>query len=386
MQKMRHLVLMTIALWPLLGRGQTGTATLVFVGSFTEGRPATGIRVLRLDAAKHRLVELGRVEGLVNPSYVTLAADGRTLYACTESKMPGAGQVRAFAVDSVQGALRELNAVPSGGENPVYAAVDATGRWVANANYTEAGVVVHAREADGSLGTAMQAIRFTGTSGLQLAAGQEGPHPHAAVFGPDNRHLYVPDLGADLIRVFHFDATAAQPLRAADSLDVPTVPGAGPRHLVFHPGGRYAYCAEELSGSVAVYAVDGGRLTRLQRLTTYAKQPLRGASADVHVSADGRQLYVSNRGDKENSLACFAIDAATGTLSLLGHQDSGGDGPRSFALDATGEHLVVANSGTGTVVLFVRDAATGLLREAFSTVKLPGASSVCMRKYGVEGR
>jgi 6-phosphogluconolactonase (cycloisomerase 2 family) len=356
--------------------------TLVFVGTYTGGVPAAGIHVFHLDEEQQRLVPVCQAEGLVNPSYLSLSPDGSTLLACTESKMANNGNVRAFAVDSARGTLRALNAMPSAGENPVYVAVDASGRWVVNANYTEASIALHALHPDGSLGNLVQHFRFSGEGSKGVPERQDLPHVHAAVFAPDNAFLYVPDLGCDRIRVFRFDAEAEQPLTMVDSSDVQTTAGSGPRHLVFHPSGRFAYCVEELGGSVVAYRMDRGQLTALQRSDTYAIKPAIGNSADIHCSPDGRHVYVSNRGPEENSVACFAVHADTGLLTLVGHSPCG-DGPRGFELSTDGKYVVVASVGTNEVQLYSRDAITGQLTAVGTPVHVPHPASVRIRRYSV---
>ncbi len=357
-----------------------GPSTYLFVGTYTEGLPDHGAYVYRFDEAKGKLELVSNGETLTNPSYLTLSPNGRTLYACTESKMPDAGSVTALAFDSTSGALRVLNKQPSGGENPVNLCVDPSGRWVVNVNYTEASVSVFPVEADGSVGLLTQLFRFE--AGSRAVQGrQEAAHLHAAVFGPDHKHLYVTDLGADMIRVFHFDVGSTQPLLPADSLTIHTAPGSGPRHLVFHPNGRTAYCIEELGGTIAVYSVQDGHLNLLERLPAYAKRPAMGNSADIHVSPDGLFLYASNRGPEENSLSIHRIDVSTGKLTLIGHQNTFGDHPRNFTLNPSGRFLLVANLASNEIVVFRRDAATGLLRKHGASTEVPRPSCLQMRRY-----
>lgn len=353
--------------------------TYLFVGTYTEGRPDHGVFVYSFDEGTGALELVAHGEDLTNPSFLTVSPDGGTLYACTESKMAGLGSVTALAFDSVKGELRLLNKQPSGGENPVHITVDPSGRWVVNTNYTEASLSVFPVQADGSLGERAQQLRFKEGS-LALQGRQDAAHLHAAVLGPDNKYLYVTDLGGDRIRVFHFDPEAALPLLAADSLTIRTAPGSGPRHLAFHPNGHTAYCIEELGGTIAVYNVDQGRLSLLERLPAYAKRPAVGNSADIHITADGRFLYASNRGPGENSLSIHRVDPTTGRLTLVGHEPTSGDQPRNFTLDPSDRFLLVANLASNEIVVFRRDPATGLLKKQGST-KVLRPSCLSMRRY-----
>lgn len=353
--------------------------TYLFVGTYTEGRPDHGLFVYSFDEGTGALELVAHGEDLTNPSFLTVSPDGRTLYACTESKMEGLGSVTALAFDSVKGDLRLLNKQPSGGENPVHVTVDPSGRWVVNTNYTEASLSVFPVQADGSLGERAQHLRFKEGS-LALQGRQDAAHLHAAVLDPDNNYMYVTDLGGDRIRVFHFDAEAPLPLLPADSMTIRTAPGSGPRHLAFHPNGQTAYCIEELGGTIAVYNVDQGRLSLLERLPAYAKRPAVGNSADIHISSDGLFLYSSNRGPEENSLSIHRIDPTTGRLTLVDHEPTTGDQPRNFTLDPSGRFLLVANLASNEIVIFRRDTATGLLKKQGST-KVPRPSCLTMRHY-----
>lgn len=374
--------ILVAALLALPCSSQHQPTTYLFVGTYTEGRPDEGVFVYRFDEETGSLDLVAHGEDLTNPSFLTVSPTGGTVYACTESKMPGFGSVTALAFDSVKGELRLLNKQPSGGENPVHVTMDLSGRWVVNVNYTEASLSVFPVQADGSLGTRAQQFRFMEGS-LALQGRQDAAHLHAAVFGPDNKHLYVTDLGGDKIRAFRFDADATQPLLPEDSLTIRTAPGSGPRHLVFHPNGNTAYCVEELGGSIAVYMVDNGRLTLLERLPSYAKRPTVGNSADIHVSADGLFLYASNRGPEENSLSIHRIEQSTGELTLVGHQPTLGDQPRNFTLDPSGRFLLVANLASNEIVVFRRDPGTGLLKKYGNATRVPRPSCLQMRRYEV---
>lgn len=369
----------------LIGVRASAQTTYAFIGGFTESVPDEGIHVFRADSGTQTLREVWHGEGLVNPSFLALSPDGRTLYACTESKLPDNGHVRAFAVDSLSGALHELNARPSGGENPVYLSVHPQGRWLVVANYTGSSITVFPLLKDGSIGEAAQHIDFTDKGTGVVADRQEASHVHAAVFSPDGRSLFVPDLGCDRIRAFAFEPAAPKPLRAEAYLDEVCAPGSGPRHLTFHPDGRTAYCIEELSGTLCILHVDGGRLAQLQRVPSYAEKPAVGSSADVHVSPDGRFVYTSNRAP-EHSIAMFAVDTITGAVKPVGHESVVGQTPRTFAISPDGSHLLVANSASRNAVLFRRDEKNGTLDYQGMLEDLEGAAGVVWRTYAVDKR
>ncbi len=354
-----------------------GQKLYLLVGSYTntgtlgnnpklDSSGSKGIYVYRFDVATGKAKLLSHTEGVCNPSYLAIAPDGRHVYACTESRMLGAGSVSAFELDRATGRLRFINKVSSGGDNPAYVSVDSSGRWVVVANYTGGSFVVCGVRGDGGLLPAAQRLAFTG-HGVNLAR-QEKSHVHSAVFSPDQRHLYIQDLGLDRVSMYPFEGgvdTGAVMRFAA-------VAGAGPRHLTFGPDGRFAYLVEEMGGMVDVYRYDAatGRLDSLQRIAAHpdtAAGPFRGA--DIHVSPDGKFLYTSNRA--ESSIAIFSVDKEQGTLRRVGYQWVFGQEPRNFAIDPTGNWLLVGDQESNIVVIYHVDKETGLLRPLKRRLRIP---------------
>ena len=373
--------LLVLALISLLSRldAQSNAKTFLFIGTYTEGKPGKGIYVyeFNLHSGKCKFVSL--VDSIINPSYLTITHDGRFLYACTDTKMPIPGNVTAFRFDSLKGKLDLINKQPCGGENPVYVAVHNDDQFIACANYTGGSASVFQINNDGSLDPPSQLIPFTGSS--IIAQRQDKPHIHAAVFSPKGDYLFLPDLGADQIRVLKFVSKSNPPLIPLENNNVHCVPGSGPRHLTFHPNQRWAYCVEELSGMISAYNYQDGKLDSIQRIFSYSRTYEDYASADIHISPDGRFLYASNRLNDENTISIFSINQENGKLILIGHQKTGGDHPRNFTLDPTGNFLLVANLSTSNVVIFKRDQQTGLLTKTKYEIKVPRPSCLQMRTY-----
>lgn len=352
---------------------QKHTRIYLFIGSYTEGIPGTGIYVYEFNQHSGKLKPVSQVENLTNASFITISPNGQFLYAVTESKLPQNGSVSAFKIDSINGGISLLNKQSSGGENPVYLSVSSNKKLVVNANYTTGSVSVYSTNMDGSLTTVIQLISFSGGSINEER--QDQAHIHAAVFSPKQDFVFFPDLGSDLIRVFQVDTSQLLPLVAVDSLNVQCVLGSGPRHFIFHPNQRFVYCMEELSGMVSAYTYSNGKLTSNQRIFSYSKVQESYGSADIHISPDGRFLYTSNRWENENTLAIFSIDSISGTLKLVGHQSTFGDHPRNFVIDPSGNFLLVANQATQNIVVFRRDVQTGLLTKLKSEITLPTSPS-----------
>jgi 6-phosphogluconolactonase (cycloisomerase 2 family) len=358
--------------------GQNMEKTYLFVGTYTEGQPDTGIYVYTFDTNSGELKRTGIVSDITNPSFLTISANGRYLYACTDTKMPEPGSVTAFKFDSVHGQLTLLNKQPSGGENPVYVAAHKSNKFVACANYTGGSVSIFSTNHDGSLNPYTQLIPFTGSS--IIPDRQDKPYIHAAVFSPKGDYLILPDLGADLVRVMKLDITSPQPLKALLANNVHVIPGSGPRHFTFHPTLPYAYCIEELSGMVSAYKYDHGQLDSMQRIFSYSKTGESYLSADIHISPDGLFLYASNR-ETDNTISIFGINQQSGLLSLAGHESTLGVHPRNFTIDPTGNFLLVANLASNNIVVFRRNLKTGLLKKTKYEIKVPSPSCLQMRTY-----
>jgi 6-phosphogluconolactonase len=354
---------------------QTGV-TYLFAGTYTNQIPGKGIYVYKMNPKTGGLTAVSTGENITNPSYLTISPNGQYLYACTDTKMIVPGSISSFEIDSVTGNISFINKQSSTGANPVYLSVDKNNKFIVNGNYTEGNVSVFSINSNGSIKPSLQAIQFTG--GSINKERQEKAHIHSVIFSPDCDYVYLPDLGSDKIRAFKFNPDNDAPLKAMDNLTVRTVPGSGPRHMVFHPNKKFAYCIEEMSGTVSVYKYNSGKLISLQRLVSTSKHADEYSSADIHISPDGLFLYASNR--IENTIAIFSVHP-DGMLKLIGHQSTSGKVPRNFTLDPSGNFLLVANQETNTIVVFKRNIKTGLLRKTGNQVSVPSPSCLQMRKY-----
>ena len=323
----------------------TPQGPLVFVGTYSL-RGSVGIYVFRLDPATGALSQIGEA-ACENPTFLALSSDARVLYAVHETHeyegRPG-GSVSAFAVDGAAGTLHPLGRQAARGLSPCHVTASPGGRRLLVANYGDGTHTILPLANDGRLGAATGQITNAGRPG----PGQKSGHAHCTRFPPDGRYALACDLGLDRVLVYAWDEGRGT-LRESSSLALP--PGAGPRHLAFHPTLPRVYVINELNSSVAVLAYDAeaGTLTPLQTLSTLpADFTGHSSCADIHVSPDGRFLYGSNRG--HDSLAVFAIDG-DGRLSVLGHTPTGGRTPRSFAV-LPDRLILVAHQDTDTIVAF----------------------------------
>ncbi|HXB68536.1 MAG TPA: lactonase family protein [Candidatus Acidoferrales bacterium] len=348
---------------------------LVYVGTYTR-QDSKGIYAYRFQPSTGKLTSIGLVAETENPSFLALHPNHRFLYAVNEiSNYEGqsAGSVSSFSIEVKTGMLTALNKVTTRGTIPAHLVVDKTGKSLIVANYGSGSVAAFPLNADGSVGRASAFVQHSGSS---TGPRQRGPHAHAVSLSPDNRFVFVPDLGLDQVLSYRLDAAKSM-LTPNDPPFTKVTQGSGPRHFVFHPDGKFAYTLSEMGSLVTVFAYDhtGGTLKELQTISTLPKD-FSGTnnSAELQVHPNGRFLYASNRG--HDSIAVFAIDPRARTLTLVEHVPTRGKMPRNFAIDPTGAYLLAANQNTNNIVLFRIARTTGRLTPTGDDLKTP--SPVCI--------
>ncbi|MEI5524886.1 lactonase family protein [Streptomyces brasiliscabiei] len=338
---------------------RTGPRPL-YIGTYTSAEGGgTGIGVATYDARGGRVAGKGTITGVPDPSYLTVHPDGRTLYAVNERTDGGVTAVRLSD-------RKVLGTRSSGGEAPCQLSVHPSGRWLLSANYGTGSVAVHPVEESGALGERTDLVVHSSPA---PGPGQDGPHAHQVVTSPDGGHVLAVDLGTDTVYTYRLDeseGTLTEVSRAR------TRSGAGPRHLTFHPGGRYAYLANELDDTVVVCAYDPGS----GRLTPGAPQSTgTGAGtnypAQLVVTPDGSYAYLANRG--HDSLTRYAVEADGARLRLLDTVPAGGDFPRQIALSPDGGLLFAALQRSSAVSVFRVDPGSGELRRAGAPFTSPVA-------------
>ncbi len=351
--------------------------TYVFLGSYNRDKSAEAIQVYQLDTLNGKLSKIASAKDIINPSYLTVSPNGKYVYACTDTKTPNAGSISSFEFNPENKSLTFLNSQRSGGENPVYVTVHKSGKWIANANYTEGSVSVFPILENGKIDSIAQNFQYI--DGSTHKERQTRSHVHSAVFSPQFDYLFLPDLGADKIRSYAFDENKKQPLTEAQTPFTKTDLEAGPRHFTFHPNQKFGYCIEEMAGQISVYRYENGTLNKIQRIATHSDKIKDGfESSDIHISPDGKFLYATNRG-KENNIAIFSIDE-NGLLKNIGYQSTLGKHPRVFAIDETGKFLVATNVNTGNIIVFRRNPKTGLLKKTGKEIKMENVSCVQIRR------
>jgi 6-phosphogluconolactonase len=332
----------------------------VYVGSYTEsGGP--GIGAGTADLTTGALTVATWTDRVPDPSWLDRAADGSALYAVSETS---AGAVHTLGL-SDPGTPVPSGSVPTG-NGPAHLAVHPSGRWLFTSLYGGGAVAVHPIATDGTVGAATTTRRHTPDSG------QSAAHAHQVVFDPTGRWALSVDLGTDSVYVEEFDpgtGTLGAPVR------VRTAAGAGPRHLAFHTTGGYAYLANELDSTVTVCRWQDGVLTLGESLSTVpSTPPTRNYPSEIVVSADGRFVYLANRG--ANTVAVLAVGAEGATLDLVASPTCGGDWPRHLALAPGGAWLYVANQRSGDVSWLPVDPETGVPGPVAGSLPVTGAAHI----------
>jgi 6-phosphogluconolactonase len=343
-----------------------------FIGTYTSKTDSKGIYSFYFDVATGRLTAMALAATTPDPSFLTVARNEKYLYAVNElSEFDGkkSGAVTSYSLDPKSGKLTQLNQVPSGGADPCYVSFDQSGKYLLVANYTGGSVSVFPVASDGRIGAASAFVQHSGSGPNKER--QEGPHAHYIAASADNRFVFVVDLGLDEVVVYRFDPAKGS-LTRNDPPFVKLAPGAGPRHMAFHPNSRFAYVLNEVNSTVTAFTYDSknGSFSTLQTLSTIPKDfTAHNDTAEIVVHPSGKFLYASNRG--HDSIAEFAIDPAKGTLTLAGDFSTQGKTPRNFALDPTGKFLLAANQESNNIVVFRIDQSTGALTDTGQVTQVP---------------
>ncbi len=354
----------------------------LYIGTYTTIEHPTagrseGIYLYSMDDETGAVEPVAATDGIVSPSYLALSPDRRFLYAVSEVNDFGgnsSGAVYAYSVDPTSGALRYLNQRATNGAHPCHVTVDSTGKTVIVANYSGGSVIAFRVRPDGSCAADACFVQHKGSPGPN-AKRQQSPHAHSAWLHPTRPIVYVLDLGMDMIRAY--DLAENGDLTRNEGACTPTAPGAGPRHLDWHPNGGIAYVINELGNTIVSYSVDPetGAFHEIDGVSTlpadFADQ---STTADIHVHPNGRFVYGTNRG--HDSIILCHTDA-NGSLDPVELQSAHGEHPRNFAIDPSGRWLYIANQNSSNVVLFAIDADTGRLQRTDEYI-VPAPVCLCV--------
>jgi len=331
---------------------------LVFTGSYAD-TAGSGLYVYQFDEEKEQLTLLHEYGGLKNPTFLNVDAQRNRLYAITEGVAENGaktGDAAAYAIDPATGALTMLNRGQTVDSTTCHIARDADSRHIVVTSYHGGMVGLVGLTADGRIGDRLDSQQHEGKGAHPER--QDRPHPHSSTFSPDGRFVYVQDLGLDRIKQYAIDNEKLALLG-----ETVLHPGAGPRHMTFHPAAPYAFVINEVDSTVTVFKHDAqsGALTEVQTITTLPPEGFDGENtcAEIAVSRDGRFVYGSNRG--HDSIVIYSFDAEAGRLAIVDIVSVEGRHPRHFALTPSGNHLLAANKDSDNIAVFRVNRDTGAI-------------------------
>ncbi len=319
-----------------------------YVGSYTSPERnghGNGINVYRVDPRSGALRHVQHLDGLENPSFLALNDEGTRLYSVQGDR----SEATSYTVDRETGRLTVLNRQPTGGYNPIHLAFDARQRFLIVSNYGSDSLAALPILKDGSLAP---------YSTLTAVKAPLGPHrieqrnvrPHHNPLDRAGKTFYLPCKGSDCVIGYRLDARRGV---LVETSRVAARPGAGPRHIDFHPRRPFAYVINELDSTITTYRQEtaSGALAPLQTVpSTPPEFTGYSTGAEIWVDGSGRNAYVSNRG--HDSIGVFGIDPAKGTLTPRQWVPTRGSVPRFFAFDPAERFLYVANQGGDSIIAY----------------------------------
>jgi len=340
-----------------------------YVGTYTRSGRSEGIYVFDWDEASGVLTRASSIAEN-DPSFLAFDPSGQFLFAVSEGDGLDGGEAVSFRLDDSTGGLTRLSRQKTGGGEPCHLTADPSGRWLIVVNHEHGSVATFPIDADGLLQPRTDLRQHHGSG---PGPTQTGPHAHFVTFDPGQERVLVTDKGIDQVVRYRLDPEVGM-LRPDDPPFGRLHAGAAPRHLSFHPSGRFAYVNGEADMTITAFSYPD--FDELQVLPTIPDDaPREGCStAQIVVEPGGRFVYVSNRG--HDSIAMFAIDAESGRLAPLGNVSTQGRTPRNFNVDPTGQRMYVANQGSDTIVQFNINQDSGVLEPTGSVTEV--GAPVCI--------
>jgi 6-phosphogluconolactonase len=362
--------------------------TLVYIGTQGRGGPGPqdpnarhGIYAFRLDEKTGHLTSLGLMIELQRSDWLIGSPTLPVMYSVADSGggMQADSVLYSLKIDRASGALSVLNKVSTGGTDATHLAIDPASKTLFSANHGSGTVAAIPLEADGSVGEVTSLGKDFGTGPHRR---QSMPQAHGVTVDPTHKYVLVTDFGADRLFIYHFDGKSRQLTASTPPFDV-LPPGSGPRHLVFHPQGKFLFLDSEMGAELRSYRWDPkeGLVHLVQKVQPYATD-YKGekSAAELAVSRDGRFVYLSLRGDQDR-LIVYGVNAKTGRLTELQRLPSGGKTPWSFGIDPTGRWMLVTNQASDLVSVFKIDPASGRLTATDQSAAVPKPVAVAFYRH-----
>jgi len=296
--------------------------------------------------------------------FLTVAKNQKFVYVANDQREVKGGEITALSFNKGKGVLSRINSTSTGSEPCCYVDISSDGKWVVTGNYRLGNMCIFKTNADGSIQPFQQIIDHKTIAPVGIV-----PNVHCTLFSPDGKYVFATDLGLDKLFCYPFSPQSDEPLSESTAVISETPKGYGPRHLVFHPNGKYLYLVAEKSGHVISYQYNAGKLIQIQdQLSDSTNHDGKGGSADIHITPNGKFLYATHR-LKANDIVGYKIEPSGKLIELL-HQSSLGIQPRNFVIDPTGTFLLVANADTGNIVVFRINQKSGQLSPTGETIKV----------------
>ena len=340
----------------------------LLIGTYTNSCESKGIYVYDFNTETAEFKLKNSAENVINPSYLAVSKDNKFIYSVNENGKDS--NISAFHYNTKTGKIDFINRQSSEGADPCFIMND--DKNVLVANYSGGTISVFKKNKKGGINQAAQVVKHEGKSANEKR--QESPHVHMVQFSPDKKFVLANDLGTDRIYIYKYNADSDKEILTFKDT-VPIKTGSGSRHLTFSNDGKFVYLLQELDGTLTVFAYADGKLNKIQETTVVAKGFTgENSAADIHISADGKFLYATNRGEA-NTISLFAIDGK-GKLTHKNTIPTGGNGPRNFTIDPTGKFVLVAHQYSNDVIVFSRNAETGELVNTGKKLEL--CAPVCL--------
>lgn len=371
--KSPHVVAL-LALVVCLGRLDAQQSLDVWLG--TSSSLSKGIYHTSFNPKTGRLTPSKLMAEIRGPGFLAMHPDRSTLYSV--GNLNGKNAITAYRIEGTgrKANLKLLNSVDIVDGGAAHLCLDKTARTLVSAQYGGGSVAVFALNKDGSIKERTQLIEHEGGSKVD-ARRQKSPHPHWTGISPDNRFVFIPDLGLDQVVIYKLDAANS---KLTPHGHAKANPGAGPRHMKFHSSGKWVYLLNELDLTVTVfdYNAKAGTMKAKQTIETVPRAALAKEKAkscsEIRVHPSGKFVYAANRG--HDTITAFRVDQKTGKLSFIERENVRGATPRNFNLDPSGKWLLAGGQASHTLSVFSVDQASGELTYNQHVIHTP--SPICV--------
>jgi len=344
----------------------------LFAGGFTKD-DEKGLNVFEFDNRSGKLKLLSQSDAGPNPAYFCFSQRHNLLYAANEvmefKGNPGGG-LTTLKYDPAKASFEKLNemVIPYGG--PCFISMSPDSGYLFIANYPRGSVAVVRLSKEGIPESVTDTI-------LYYPEKPNASHAHMILSDPQGGHIYVTDLGLNRVVVYNFDTINGKLIQLENGI-IPVAEGSGPRHFTFSPDGSKMYLINELGSTMMTFNNDAQNgLKLIQTLSTKGFKPVeKNYCADIHIGKSGEYIYGSNRG--ENSIVVYKI-GNDGMLSLAGHSSCGGDWPRNFVIDPSGNFLLAGNQRSDNISVFRINNKTGIPEGPVDSTMMKGPA--CLKFY-----